>query len=265
MGFLAIDVGNTRLKWALFEAPHPGAQLLTSGACLLEEIDALGSTQWSSVWPHPTSMLGCLVAGETVRRRVEEQLVRCWSVRPRWIMSMARQCGVSNGYDHPMRLGPDRWAALIGARWRLPDHAVLVTIVGTAVTVDALNSDGTFVGGLILPGYGLMLQALEMGTAGLKVPSGEFGEFPTNTSDALMSGGSNAIAGAIERMYRNLMRRANEAPTVLVSGGAADKILPIIELPHLLVPTVIFDGLLCMADERQPTQPTLLPDSGVRL
>ena len=76
--------------------------------------------------------------------------------------------------------------------------------------------------------------------------------------------GTETIAGAIERMYRSLMRRASEAPTVLVSGGAADKILPIIELPHQLVPSVIFDGLLCMADERQPTQPTLLPDSGVR-
>lgn len=264
MAFLAIDVGNTRLKWALFEHPRPGEPMLASGACLLEEIDGLGGTQWRDLPMAPTSMLGCLVAGETVRRRVEEQLVRCWSIRPRWIVSMARQCGVVNGYDHPMRLGADRWAALIGARWRLPDHAALVTIIGTAVTVDALNADGTFVGGLILPGFGLMLQALEMGTAGLKVPSGDFAEFPTNTSDALMSGGVNAIAGSIERMYRNLMRRAGEAPTVMVSGGAAPKILPVIELPHLHAETLIFDGLLCMVDQRQPTQPTLLPDSGIR-
>ena len=118
MGFLAIDVGNTRLKWALFDEPRPGARMRASGFCLLEEIDALGETQWRGVEPTPTSMLGCLVAGETVRRRVEEQLVRCWSVRPRWIVSMRRQCGVANGYDHPMRLGSDRWAALIGARRR---------------------------------------------------------------------------------------------------------------------------------------------------
>ena len=52
-----------------------------------------------------------------------------------------------------------------------------------------------------------MLRALEMGTAGLKAPTGEAVEFPTNTSDALMSGGADAIAGAVERMHRKLARR----------------------------------------------------------
>jgi hypothetical protein len=42
----------------------------------------------------------------------------------------------------------------------------LVVMVGTAVTVDALDASGHFLGGLILPGFGLMLRALEMGTAG---------------------------------------------------------------------------------------------------
>jgi type III pantothenate kinase len=72
-------------------------------------------------------------------------------------------------------------------------------MVGTAVTVDALDAEGHFLGGLILPGFGLMLRALEQGTAGLRVPTGEVVDFPTNTSDALMSGGAYAIAGAIER------------------------------------------------------------------
>ena len=42
--------------------------------------------------------------------------------------------------------------------------------MGTAVTVDCLSRDGIFIGGIILPGFGLMLKALEMGTAGLRVP-----------------------------------------------------------------------------------------------
>ena len=53
-------------------------------------------------------------------------------------------------------------------------------MVGTAVTVDALDATGRFLGGLILPGFGLMLRALEMGTAGLKAPTGEVRDFPTN-------------------------------------------------------------------------------------
>ena len=123
---------------------------------------------------------------------------------------------------------------------------VLVVMVGTAVTVDALDTDGRFLGGLILPGFGLMLKALEMGTAGLKVPTGEVVEFPTNTSDALMSGGAYAIAGAVRRQYRRLQARCGLEPLLLMGGGAAVKLAPITDLPLETVDTLIFDGLLAI-------------------
>ena len=246
MSFLAIDIGNTRLKWALYEQPRPGAALMTQGAVFLETIDALAETDWRSL-PAPASMLGCVVAGDGVKRRVEEQL-ELWELEPRWVVSSAKACGVVNGYDHPVRLGVDRWTALIGARQRVlasgKARPALVVMVGTAVTVDALDETGRFLGGLILPGFGLMLRALEMGTAGLKAPTGEAVDFPTNTSDALMSGGADAIAGAVERMHRKLMQRTGQEPLLLMSGGAAVKLSPITDLPFETVDTLIFDGLL---------------------
>ncbi len=246
MSFLAIDIGNTRLKWALYDRAKPGAALLAQGAVFLETIDSLAETDWRLL-PTPRSMLGCVVAGDGVKRRVEEQL-ELWEIEPRWVVSSAKACGVVNGYDHPVRLGVDRWVALIGARHRMlasgPPRPVLVVMVGTAVTVDALDASGRFLGGLILPGFGLMLRALEMGTAGLKAPTGEAVEFPTNTSDALMSGGADAIAGAVERMHRKLTRRTGQAPMVLMSGGAAVKLAPITDLELEMVDTLIFEGLL---------------------
>ena len=244
--FLAIDIGNTRLKWALYEQPRPGATLLAQGAAFLETIDSLAETDWRGL-PVPSSMLGCVVAGEGVKQRVEEQL-ELWEIEPRWVVPSAQACGVTNGYDHPIRLGVDRWVVLIGARHHMlaagPPRPVLVVMVGTAVTVDALDHTGRFLGGLILPGFGLMLRALEMGTAGLKAPTGESVDFPTNTSDALMSGGSDAIAGAVERMHRKLARRTGQAPLLLMSGGAAVKLAPITGLELEMVDTLIFDGLL---------------------
>ncbi len=103
---------------------------------------------------------------------------------------------------------------------------------------------------MILPGFGLMLRALEMGTAGLKAPTGEAVDFPTNTSDALMSGGAHAIAGAIERMQRKLLARTGQEPLLLMSGGAAVKLGPIVELPFETVDTLIFDGLLVLQSHR---------------
>jgi len=250
--FLALDVGNTRLKWALYEAGAPGAAMLAHGAAFLEAIDGLAEGAWRDL-PMPASMLGSNVAGEGVRRRTEAQL-EIFDVEPRWTVSTASACGVVNGYDHPTRLGVDRWVALIGARQRVlargPARPVLVVMVGTAVTVDALDTEGRFLGGLILPGFGLMLRALEMGTAGLKAPTGESVDFPTNTSDALMSGGADAIAGAVERMHRKLLKRTGQEPALMMSGGAAVKLGSISDLHFESVETLIFDGLLQLQSKR---------------
>lgn len=252
MTFLAIDIGNTRLKWGLYAAPQPGSPLLAHGAVFLEMIDSLADADWQGL-PHPGSMLGCIVAGEGVKRRVEEQL-ELWDIEPRWVVPSAQAGGVTNGYEHPTRLGADRWVAMIGARHRLLASGrmrpALVVMVGTAVTVDALDADGRFLGGLILPGFGLMLRALEMGTAGLKTPTGETVDFPTNTSDALMSGGSHAIAGAVERMHKKLAQRCGEEPALYMSGGAAVKLAALTDLGFEAVEMLIFEGLLALQAKR---------------
>jgi type III pantothenate kinase len=258
MAFLAIDIGNTRLKWALYERQRPGAALLAQGATFLETIDTLAEGDWGEL-SAPRVVLGSCVAGDAVRRRVEEQL-ELWDTEPRWVVPSAAEGGVTSGYDHPSRLGADRWVALIGARGRAlaearaagaPPRPALVVMVGTCVTVDALDAQGRFLGGLILPGFGLMLRALEQGTAGLKVPTGDIVDFPTNTSDALMSGGASAIAGAIERQHRRLVQRTGEPrPLLLMTGGAAVKLAPITDLAFETVDTLIFDGLLSLAAAR---------------
>jgi hypothetical protein len=162
--------------------------------------------------------------------------------------------GVINGFDHPGRLGTDRFVAQVGARWRCVARGesgpVLVVMIGTAVTVDAMDADGHFLGGLILPGHGIMLRALEGGTAGLRVPTGEVVDFPKNTSDALTSGGTYAITGAIERMHRRLSAHCGRPPHTLMTGGAGWKVSPYLDVPHELVDALIFDGLLVLQAER---------------
>src|SRR3569623_7716 len=67
MPFLAVDVGNTRLKWALYEQPQPGAAMIAHGAEFLENIDKLAEGAWSTL-PAPDRMLGCAVAAAAVKR-----------------------------------------------------------------------------------------------------------------------------------------------------------------------------------------------------
>jgi type III pantothenate kinase len=271
MCLLAIDVGNTRLKWALYSHAQPGASLLASGAEFLENIESLAEGVWADLQglEPPTKMIGCIVAGDAVRQRVQEQIEERWDIVPQWVLSSAGEAGLINGYDHPLRLGADRWVAMIGAWHRMmATHAaapkpIVVTMVGTAVTVEAIGVQaapdaqdtkkvqGKFLGGFILPGHGIMLKALESGTAGLHVPTGEVREFPTNTSDALTSGGTYAIAGAVRRMRHHVQNRCGQDPVVYMTGGAGWKMHPWLGLEDVeLVDNLIFDGLLEIARAR---------------
>jgi type III pantothenate kinase len=250
---LLIDIGNTRLKWALHAGAHPGAPVLAHGAEFLEHIERLAEGPWAGL-ATPQRMLGCAVAGDAVRRRAEEQIEEAWDLSPQWVHASAGEAGLTNGYDHPARLGADRWVAMIGARHRLlaagPQRPMVVVMVGTAVTVEAVDAQGRFLGGFILPGHGIMLRALESGTAGLHVPTGDVREFPTNTSDALTSGGTYAIAGAIERMVQHVRRHCGEEPACFMTGGAGWKMAPHMSVPFELVDSLIFDGLLEIASRR---------------
>ena len=252
MTFLALDVGNTRLKWAHYDAPVPGARLISQGAVFLENIDKLAEEEWHTM-PPPSRILGCIVAGDAIKRRVGEQM-EMWDVAPRWVVPSAQEAGVTNGYDHPARLGADRWVAMIGGRHRLlargSQKPCVVVMVGTAVTVEAIDATGHFLGGIILPGHGIMLRALESGTAGLHVPTGEVRDFPTNTSDALTSGGTFAIAGAVHRMVENVTHHCGEAPECIMTGGAGWKMAPSMSVKFELVDSLIFDGLLEIGSRR---------------
>jgi type III pantothenate kinase len=91
---------------------------------------------------------------------------------------------------------------------------------------------------------------LESGTAGLHVPTGDVRDFPTNTSDALTSGGTFAIAGAIERMVQHVRRHCSAEPACYMTGGAGWKVEPHMSVAFELLESLIFDGLLVIAETR---------------
>lgn len=256
MTFLAIDIGNTRLKWAMYSRTGNNQSPLAQGAVFLERIEDLAQKDWCNL-PEPAHILGSCVAADAAKISVNEQL-EIWNTTPVWVQARSKQCGVTNWYDHPYRLGVDRWLALIGTYQKMLaqplEQPAIVVMVGTAVTIDTLDTQGNFLGGMIMPGYGIMLNALQTGTAGLHVPTGQVQNFPTNTSDALITGGTFAITGAIERMAHNLQERTQQEPKIFLAGGGAWKVAPSFTKPYTLVESLIFDGLLAVAGEIWPEE-----------
>src|SRR5262249_34447349 len=146
----------------------------------------------------PEIVIASNVAGERVRRSLVT-VARRLRLPVRFARSQASQCEGRRPYDSPARPGPDPGAARVGA-WHPFHRPCVVVNAGTTMTVDALSAEGVFLGGMIVAGVELMRVALARSTAQLKVQAGRYAYFPGRTSDAIISGAVNALAGAIERL-----------------------------------------------------------------
>ena len=89
MAFLAIDIGNTRLKWALYASAQPGAAVQAHGAEFLENIDKLADGSWQAL-PPPQRMLGCCVAADAVKRWVDGNESDLEELTLRWRLAGVR-------------------------------------------------------------------------------------------------------------------------------------------------------------------------------
>ena len=236
MSVLAIDAGNSRIKWAL----HDGDRWTERGTVSTAQAEELRAA-FAKLAP-PARIVISNVAGEESAQHVAAA-VASFGVEPSWVVSSAEQCGVRSSYAEPARLGPDRWAALIAAR-NLGDGPCVVVNAGTTMTVDALSADGIFLGGFIVPGYELMRDALARSTAHLKRQDGAFSFFPDATGDAIASGALNALAGAIERMTDYLTQTAGTEPMIVLSGGDAEQIEPLLSGRARVVDNLVLEGLL---------------------
>lgn len=239
MRILAIDAGNSRIKWGV----HEDGSWMTQDWIATTRAAGLGRV-WSRL-ERPDTVVAANVAGTRVGRALAVAARRC-AGSVRFIRSAAMQCGVRNSYADPRQLGPDRWAALIGA-WGLHRAPCVVVNAGTTVTVDALDGGGVFLGGMIVAGVDLMRSALARNTAALRPRPGRFAYFPSRTADAIESGAINALAGAVERMVRFMRQAGERAPLTVLSGGAAQLIAPQLNGAVEVVDNLVLEGLIRIA------------------
>lgn len=235
MKILAIDAGNTRIKWGV----HDGAAWLQHAALPTSEAAHL---RGAIAHARDTERVVIAnVAGERVAELLASVLPP--GPEPCWVVARAEQCGVRSGYAEPAQLGADRWAALIGARHLFSEPCVVVN-AGTTMTVDALSAESIFLGGFIVPGYELMRDALAANTAQLALREGAFSFFPDNTGDAIASGALNALAGAVDRMCRYVVDTGEDEPIVVLSGGNAALLRSRLNGRTQLVDNLVLEGLV---------------------
>jgi len=236
---LAIDAGNTRIKWGV----HDGTRWTGTGAVetagagrLHESLSGLSGAQRAIV---------SNVAGPSVQAALEAAC-RAASIPVTFVRGEASRLGVTSSYRDPAQLGADRWVALVAAHAARPGHKLVIN-VGTAMTIDALAADGRFLGGVIVPGPALMRRSLDRGTAALRETPGAIVEFPDNTADAIATGAAIAAAGAADRMAQAMAAHGAPPGLIILSGGAARETSPALRLPYEIHENLVLDGLQLIA------------------
>lgn len=215
MKLLAIDCGNSRCKWGLFDET----------GVLLESVALNNGDLASSALPSAQRVIIAMVGSKPYRQHLQQRYPHA-----EWFSSQLVANSLINRYQAPQSLGCDRWAAVIAA-WHTTHRATLVVDAGTATTIDAIISEddrGVFLGGHIVAGLDLLISSLAEHTAGLGAVQGQrfdgqenVADFARNTLDAVKQGALQATLGAIRQAFGHLSSLSYTAPKLLLCGGNA--------------------------------------------
>jgi type III pantothenate kinase len=243
---LLVDIGNSRIKWAWFTgerlgharaAEYSGWEAQDFARRLIGSRRNIDRILVSSVAPDDVCdalAAGAYLAGAPIPERVTTR---------------RRACGVTVAYIDPWRLGVDRLLAMIAAHWRFARRPVCTVAVGTALTIDLVGADGRHRGGAIIPAPPLMVASLLEGTNGIRrrAQGGASGRgralFGRSTRAAVEQGANYAAAAAVDRAVSEGKRLVGRAPQLVLTGGGAPALRPLIESASVLVPDLVLEGL----------------------
>lgn len=254
MSILLVDIGNTRVKWALLRRGRfaPGTPRVHGGAS--DAISALLAAR-----PVRASGIERVLAVSVAAPRLAQALARetraRFGVETEFIESARHAGGVTNGYKEVWRLGADRWVGAIGAHALARGRDVLFAMAGTALTVDLVTAAGRHRGGAIIPGPATMVASLLSGTNGIRrrargLAASSRSLFAADTASALAAGSRIAAAAFIDRAVEEAARTLGRPPMLLLSGGAAAELRRHLRTRARDVPDLVLRGLAELARAR---------------
>lgn len=246
MSALLVDIGNSRIKWALLKGDRLGkAQAAEYSGWRARDFArrVIGSRL------DVERILVSNVASEDVSEALAAGAKLAGAPKPERVTTLRRACGVTIGYIDPWRLGVDRLLAMIAAHHRFAGRPVCAVAVGTAMTLDLVGADGRHGGGAIIPGPTLMVSSLLDGTSGIRqrAQGGAGGRGPAlfgrSTRAAVEQGARYAAAAAVDRAVSEARALVGHTPKLVMTGGGAPGLRPLIRSPSLLVPDLVLEGL----------------------
>ena len=244
---LAVDVGNTQTHFGTFE-----------GERLLEH------WRFATVRQSTADEIGAALSNllqlrgygfEDVQASIVSSTVP--QLEPEWTAVASRylghemiavgpgtKTGMAIRYDNPREIGADRLVNAVALRERFGGQAVCVDF-GTATTFDVVSHDGEYLGGSLMTGIEISLEALS--ERGARLPKIELAPprstIGKNTIDAIRSGVVFGYAGACDAILRRIYEELGETTDVVATGGLARLVVPYSEEIELVDDMLTLTGL----------------------
>jgi type III pantothenate kinase len=232
MSILLIDIGNTRMKWALVEAPKNIDQIEFSSQGSFSEnisssmVELCLKNSWAIEQIICSSVIS-IKQTNSIQTAIKEAYPNTiW----KQINGLALIAQIGTSYLSPAQLGSDRRAMIIAAQNLFPQKNILIVSAGTATTLDIITAKAHHLGGWILPGISLMKDSLVHGTDGLAMDSSFIeNELPIeigiDTQSSIYQGILASQLGAIEVAKHYAETKNIQLDLILLSGGNGKQIL----------------------------------------
>lgn len=233
---LELDVGNSAIKWR-----HIGdAGKLAGGRLVGARID-------ESLLSGVTELRIASVASAERERQLRNEGVAA-GLQPRFARTQSRCGKVVNSYRQPNLMGVDRWLAMVAA-YDLVGRACAVVDLGTALTVDLLDSQGRHQGGYITPGIEMLAASLLQGTDRVRFASEEVRSLDPgcSTAECVHHGKWLTVLGTVQAALAVSRARVGDDCAVVVTGGAMPalkKLAGVAAENWLYREDLVLDGLL---------------------
>ena len=240
-----MDIGNTRIKWGVLE--NRALSGIDSLSITLSRDFDLKSLFLSVPSDVKSIVASCVLSKET-QVKLAESFSDHFKLVVRFIEPINRFSGLTNGYNNPSKLGADRWAAMVGAHNEFGGN-ILVVDMGTAITIDYIDSEGMHKGGQILPGLKSFFNILDQSTGNINTKinindtvTKEIERWGKNTDDAIISGAMSAISSAINAAVFSF-KIEDSMPSVILTGGDAIYFKDVFDYSLSYRPNLVLEGL----------------------
>jgi type III pantothenate kinase len=206
---LAIDIGNTRVKAAVFEEDKLIELFVFDKKIIISQIRKI-------IKKHPIS-LGIMSNVGSVSAKKMAQLKKSFDFM---VVSASLKVPFTNLYKTPKTLGVDRIALVAGAVKQFPNKNVLIIDAGTCITFDFIDSKASYLGGAISPGINMRYKALNKFTANLPlITTLQLDDFiGKNTEESIISGVLNGVQNEINGIIEAYREKYLHL-TVVLTGG----------------------------------------------